>query len=242
LEQTGEVVSKPVFLGDFIVSYSEGAEVLDSKSTTTVSKSYFSERALTLTGIMTEDRLTIVTDAYVQLDVEDTNMAGNLIVKVNGETVYKDVTAIGTLTIPVDKDLLETSNTVEIKAGSPGWRFWMSTMYKLRSSFEISYMGIFSESFNFDLNAVQIANFKDLGLNYRVQNYNLPLPELMIKVNGQLAFWERPPLVLGDHTFTEDVFGNDIILNEGNNTISFNFEREASYSVADAILTVNYYA
>ena len=39
-----------------------------------------------------------------------------------------------------------------------------------------------------------------------------------------------------------DVFGNDLILNEGNNTISFNFEQESFYSMADVIVTVNYYA
>jgi hypothetical protein len=242
LEQTAEVVSKPIFLGGFTVSYSEGTEVLDSKSTATISKGYFSQKSLTLAGVMTKNRLSIVTDAYIELEIEDTNMAGDLIVKVNGETVYKDVTSVGTLTIPVGKELLDTSNTVEIKAGTPGWMFWMSTVYRLSSStFRIDYMGIFSESFDFDVTSTQVANFKNLGLNYRVQDYNLPLSELMIKVNGQLVFWQRPPLVIGDHTFTEDVFGNDLILNKGNNTISFSFEQEAYYSVADAILTVNYY-
>jgi hypothetical protein len=244
LEQTAEVISEPILppLGDFTVSYSEGTEVLDSKSTATVSKGYFSQKSLNLAGIMTKDRLSIVTDAYIELEIEDTNMAGDLVVKVNGETVYKDVTAVGTLTIPVDKELLGTSNIVEIKAGTPGWMFWTNTVYRLSSStFGINYMGIFSESFDFDLTSTQVTNFKSLGLNYRVQDYNLPLSELMIKVNGQLVLWQRPPLTIGDYVFTEDVFGNELILNRGNNTISFSFEKEAYYSVADAILTVNYY-
>ena len=239
LEQTERVAKKQTFLGDFTVSYSKGSEILDSKKGT-VTKSYFDESSLILTGSITGERLQIITDAYIQLEIEQTNNAGNLIVLVNGEQIFES-SASGTITIPVDKELLKTSNIVEIKAGTPGWKFWTSTVYKLSVSFGINYESTAPKTFSFDLTAEQVENFKSLDLSYRVSDYKLPLPELMIKINNQLVLWERPPLLLADYSFTKDLFGNDIQLSE-TNTISFSFDREAYYSIADAILTVNYYS
>ena len=242
IEETETVLSAPTVLGDFTVSYSKGTDTLDSKSDVTVSRGYLASSGLKLTGSISSDKLATVTDAYVDLDVQATNGVGSLIVLVNGVVVYNEVASTGTLSVPVNSSILGTSNTVEITASTPGFMFWTSTTYSLdTASFGINYKGDFSKTFNFELDSEKVGRFKSLGLSYRVTDYSTPLAEMMIKVNNRLVEWERPPMVLADYRFTEDIFGNSLYLVEGNNTISFSFDRQASYSVADAILTVYYY-
>jgi hypothetical protein len=138
--------------------------------------------------------------------------------------------------------LIERSNIVTIKAGSPGWMFWSSAVYDIKyAKFNLDYEGIFTQAFNITLTKNEVDNFKRFNLFYRVKDYTQPLPELLIKVNNQVVYWSRPPLLILDRQFDEDMFGNPLFLNEGTNTVTFMFESNAAYAVTDAILTVEYY-
>lgn len=242
LEVTGEISMRPISLGDFTVRYTAGSDELDSKSSVQAVKGYFTSKEVTLVGILSSDKLDIATEGYIQLIVEDTNSAGNLIVYFNDQKVFDQSVGLGELTISIDKSLLGRSNSVIIKADSPGWKFWMNTVYKFRVvKLIVDYKGVFSQQIPFDLTQKEVESFRDFHLFYRVREYTSPLPALMIKINNQIVFWERPPLAFFDKKLEEDMFGNPLHLEEGNNTITFLFEKEASYSIADALLTVEYY-
>lgn len=235
---------KAISLGNFAVSYTKGKDILDSREDVSVSSSLLSERFITLSGSITLEKLSIVTNAAVRLSIKDTNQEGNLIVAVDGTEVYNKKIGTGEILIPVQKELLETSNMVTIRAGSPGWKFWTSAFYDIKEAeFVIDYEGAFTKTFNFTMTKNEVDNFKQFNLFYRVppEGYAVPLTELMIKVNSQIVYWDVPPLALFDKPFKEDMFGKPLYLNEGTNTITFEFEKEAFYKISDTMLTTEYY-
>ncbi len=90
-----KLATRPIVLGDFEVSYTSGTETLDSKESVQVSKGYFSGHDINLVGIVSEEKLDIITSGYLQLIVDDTNTAGNLIVFFNGKKVFDKPVGIG---------------------------------------------------------------------------------------------------------------------------------------------------
>ena len=242
LKMTEEVSRRIVPLGDFTVSYTSGMDELDSKSGVSAVNGYFTNAEVTLVGILSSEKLGIITDGYIQLIVEEANQAGNLVVVFNGKELYNQPAGLGELLIPISKEAFGRSNSVVIRAGSPGWKFWMNTIYKFRLvRLVANYKGAFSKQASFELAKGEIDNFKDFNLFYRVREYTSPLPALMIKIDSQIVFWESPPFAFFDSKISKDMFGNALYLEKGNNTITFLFEKEASYNVADALLTVETY-
>lgn len=239
-EQKVIELSRSILLGEFSVSYSVGTEVLDSKEDFEVSAGYFSSYSKNLVGALTEEQLLKVADGYIQLVVDETNSAGNLVVLFNSKEVLNKIVGAGEIKIPIDKNQIERSNTITIKAGVPGWKFWMSTVYRFRiAKLVVNYKGVFSKDLQFTLNQKEIENFDHFQLNFRVKNYSSPLPQLLIKINGQLVFSSVPPLGFFNTTFNKDILGNNLILTI-DNTISFLFEEQASYDIDSAVLTVYY--
>jgi len=240
---TAMLSTHPIILGDFSVSYSVGSEALDSKKNVEITRGYFSGNEVNLLGQMSENKLETVTGGHVKLKVEDTNSAGNLIVIFNNEEIFNRKVNVGEVDVPIDKSKIKTSNTITISAGSPGWKFWISTIYKFSSiEFLIDYKGIYSKDVTFSLDAKQVSNFDHFHLSYRVpsEGYSSPLSEMLISVNNQLVYWKHPPLTFFNETFEKDILGNELVLNEGENTISFSFEKNAFYEIRNAVLTVYY--
>ena len=86
----------------------------------------------------------------------------------------------------------------------------------------------------------EIDNFHHFQLQGRVKEYSTPLEELIVKINNQLVFAERPPIVAFNKTITKDILGNRLVLNE-QNTISFSFEKESFLSL-DGVFIVVYFS
>lgn len=245
-DRTGNTTTKKVLdLGEFNVSYAKGTDTLGSKSDVTVWGGYFSSQPVTFTAAASDAKLAIATAASVELAVGGTNGAGNLIVLFNGNEVYNGAVGEGQLSVPINASEVKTTNTVTIKAAPPGLAFWSSTTYDLQSAkLTLSYSGESPQAFMFLMSADQITNFKRFDLFYVVKDDTVsPVPEMKIKINNQIVFWKTPPYVSKflDTTFKEDMFGNKLNLNDGNNTITFSFDENAFYHVSDATLTIEYY-
>ena len=240
-EHQVEEFSRSISLGDFSLIYTAGEETLDSKEDIEVSGGYFSTYSKNLVGVLTEKKLGMVEDGYIQLIVDETNNAGNLIVSFNDKDVFNENVGAGEILIPIEKSMIKRSNTVRIGTGMPGWQFWMSTVYRIRSaSLVVNYEGIFSKEMEFSLDENEITNFARFHLVYRTKSYSTPLPEMAIKVNNQIVFSQKPPLSFFNSTFERDILGNSLFLSP-ENTISFSFDTEASYEISGAILNVYYY-
>jgi len=234
-----EVLSmRQIPLGDFSVSYAVGSRVLDSQNNVRVVRSYFSSSDVNLVGILTDEEFSIIKDGYIRIIIADTNKLGNLIVELNGAKVYNQIGNLGEILIPLNSSIIHKSNVIKIKAAPPSWMFWRRTIYEIRSvEFVVNFEGISSKQIEFSLNPNEVDGFDHFTLN-ALLSYTSPLPELQIRLNDQIVYFQRPPLVVFDAEFKKDILGNPLILYPGNNTISFSLLSAGSLNFTNTILTV----
>jgi len=232
--------SRAINLGNFSISYTNLSRVLDSRDNVEISRSYLSEWYLTLTGQIDESKLPLVKNGKISLVIDATNSYGPLMVFVNDVEVFNKKVGPGFVEIPISPQLIKSSNIVKVVAGTPGLRFWASTVYRIRSiNFSVSFEGAVAKEISFSLNKSEIDNFDHFQLLFRLVNCMLPPSELFIEINDQIVFAQRPPLTFFNETFRKDVLGNKLYLGE-NNTIRFSFEKEGYCEMANALLIVFY--
>jgi len=233
--------SRGIQLGDFFTGFTAGSKDLDSRQNVQVNKGYFSERSVNLVGSITDKELSILKGASINIIVEDANKLGNLMVAFNDNEVFNKKVGAGEILIPLEKGMMNKNNVVNIKADTPGLTFWANTLYQLRSvKFIVDLEGSFSKELSFNLRPTEVSNFDSLGLAYKVEDFSSTLPELVIKLNDQVVYKAKPSTTSFDEKFGEDISGNPLIVNEGDNKIVFSFENEASYTVSNAVMTVFY--
>ncbi len=226
-------------LGVFTVS-GGATETLDSKKPVFISQSYFSSSKLNLFGSLTSDKMSKISKGVLTILVEDENPLGNLIVTLNDQKIFDEKVGLGELKIPINKSLFKESNTLTISAGTPGMLFWAGTEYKLRSAdFSVVYPSE-TKDVTFKLTRNEVENFKYARVTFSVNNYQLPLSNLKISINDQLVYVHSPPLAFFRDTFSNSIFGDKVILNSGDNKISFSFDGQGLYAVSDAALVVSY--
>jgi len=243
-DRTGSETTKKILdLGEFTVSYAKGTDALGSMNGATVWASDFSSEGAMFGGITSDYKLSIAKAASIDLVIGSTNGAGNLIVVFNGNEVYNAVAGAGMLSIPINVSDVKATNSISIKAASPGLAFWATASYELQSaSLTLTYDGVSPQSFTFHMGSDQINNFKRFDLFWTVQGDTVkPVPSLKVKLNSQIVYWTNPPIYFIDTNFKEDMFGNKLNLNDGDNTITFSFDQNAFYHVTDATLTIEYY-
>lgn len=228
-------VTRSIHLGDFPVSYLVGSQTVNQKSNFEISKGYFSEFPGTLVATMTPDTYNIVTGGQIVVNVGDTNGVGNLIVDLNGQEVYNQHASASQITIPLDKSQILKSNTIVLNAGTPGFNFWMSTVYKINSvELDVNVQGIVSKDISFQLTSDEVSKFEFGQLTFSISKYNpQALNPLTIKINNQVFFDDIPQLF----TFSK-TFGIETPLNVGANTISFSVQQAAFYQLSNVILTI----
>lgn len=69
--------------------------------------------------------------SQAEINIIDTNAYGGLILDLNGNVFYKNITYKGKKTVEIDPKLLFNDNNICIYAESSGFRFWAPTIYKL---------------------------------------------------------------------------------------------------------------
>ncbi|MEK6909848.1 MAG: hypothetical protein AABW61_02095 [Candidatus Aenigmatarchaeota archaeon] len=233
------IESRPIFLGDVEVKYAKGSETLSSKENLEVIKGGFSESKEAFSIPVPAEKLAITTSAHLELFVVDTNKRGNLIVEFNGQELYNKKTDVGKVVIPLDKSLLNTTNIVSIRTTGPSvFQFWSKAVYRIeKANFAINFRDISERERTFELSQNEIQNFHHFQLQARVKEYSAPLEELFIKVNNQIVYAAKPPIVSFNQAIEKDILGNRLVL-ENQNRISFSFEKEASLNLDDVFLVV----
>jgi len=226
-------IPRDIRLGDFSVSYLLGPEALASTSNKEVSKGYFSEYKFNLVHeAIADDKFSAITSGTVYLLVEDTNSAGSLIVEFNGVEVYSKKSAVGEVSVAIPRDQIKKTNVITVRAGPPGWMFWMNTVYNIKTArFSIDYQKSLFPERTFTLADEDVLNFKFGKLHFLLGDSKAS-SDMIIKVNGYQIYKGIPP-----KTFDTN-FGAEVGPNIGTNTISFSVEREASYNLQDVVLTI----
>jgi len=237
-----KIKSRPILLGDINVKYSVGSENIATGRDLELSRSYFSKTEEAMNISIPTKKLDITTDGYINLTIEGTENAENLVVVFNGYTLYNKKAGTGTLIVPIDGSLIGNKNSLLIYTVSPPWyEFWSKSVYKIKEfGFYINYQDVKERERLFDLKDEEITNFKYFRLTGRVSDYSQPLREMEMKINDQLVYSNIPPLVFMNETIEKDAFGNTLYFRNTDNTISFSFERNSYYNLEDAFLIVYY--
>jgi hypothetical protein len=230
-------LSRTIPLPDFSVKYLVGSETVEERDNFDVSQGYFSESSTSFAGILTEEKQSIVTGGSIHLIIDETNEAGNLIVEFNDKEVFNGRAGVGERTISLEKDQILKSNSIKIKAGSPGWKFWMNSAYKIRTAeFIIEYNGVFFKDFSFILDNSEAVNFKFGKIRFKLKDYDPNrLPNMIIKINDKEIF-DGAPRLTGSQV-TEKTF-DDVPLNIGSNSLSFSLDEDGFYDLEDVSLTI----
>jgi len=226
-------IPRDIRLGDFSVSYLLGPEIIASSENKEVSKGYFSEYKVNLVHeAIADDKFSAITEGAVYMLIEDTNNAGNLIVEFNGIEMQNKKASVGELSVNIPTTMIKKSNVITVKAGTPGWMFWTSTVYKIKTvRFSINYQkSVFPEK-TFTLAEEEVMSFKFGKLHFLLGN-SKTTSDMIISINGYQIYKGVPP-----QTFDIN-FGAEVAPNIGSNTISFLLEKEASYSLQDVTLTI----
>jgi len=234
---------RPILLGDINVRYFVGPGILASANNLEVTKGYFKEsKGYVPVPTISSEILQLITGGYITLSIQSTNNEGNLVVIFNGYEIFNRKVDAGDITIPIERPLINNSNTITLRATSPPfYKFWSTTVYNIKElDFVANYQDVSERERLFNLSDREITNFNSFRLTGTVGEGS-ELSELMIKINDQLVYSKIPPLALLNETFEKTIFGDPIYLKTANNTISFSFDREATYKINDAFLIVYYY-
>jgi len=163
--------------------------------------------------------------------VKDTNLYGPLVIILNGNLLYENLSLAGKHEIEFNKSLLADENTLEIKAGSSGWRFWAPTVYILDFKLVLGTLGMKTKTYEFTLGdeavALSGARFNAYGTKQGTGN-------LIVKVNGVEIYRDNKTYVLQDFSFRETN------LKSGKNKIDLLTEQNTKYDLKEAELIIFY--
>jgi hypothetical protein len=233
-EEGTEQLSRPIYIGDFTVSYARGTETVKTESNIEVKKSMSEDKKTTISADITRD-MSLVTDGSLILDVFYTNGGGNLVVKFNNEVVYDDKPSTGEITIPLDNNLLKSYNVIEVSTSKSGWMFWTTSDYQIEKlEFKINYFGDIEKKEIFEVYADELTGFKEGLVSFNVINYE-GTGHLKVDINGYTLYdgVRRGPFELS-FNFA------DVGLVKGMNTISFTTEKETSYEIQNAKIVITH--
>ncbi len=231
--------SRPIFIGEYDIKNLKGVKTVFSKDNVFVSSGLFTDNREILRAQLTEQDLNITTEGYIELYINQSNQNGNLIVELNGVELYNKNTVVGKVIVPFERSLVNTTNNLIIRSTGPfPLFFWQTSEYKItQTNFVVKYIDIKESKGTFELTNTELANFHHLALQGRITEYSAPLEDLLVRINNQLVFAERPPLAFFNQTLEKDILGNRILVGH-NNTISFTFEKDAFLILKDAFIVV----
>ncbi len=233
--------SRPISLGSLNIVHEKGSEVVESRQDFEVTKGLFSGSKQSFSVSIPDDKFSIMTDANLEILILETNKRGNLIVEFNGQKLYDGKPNVGKLIVPIGKDLVNSTNVVNILTTGPSiFTFWSKSVYKIEdASFVIDFRDTIEREKPFSLFLNEIQNFDHFVFQSRVMEYSTPIEELIIKINNQLVFAEKPPLTTFNQTIRKDILGNNLVVDE-ENTISFSFDKNAFINLEDMFIVVYY--
>ncbi len=233
--------SRAIFLGSIAIRHAAGSETLISKNDLEIAKGYFGQSPETIFFSIPSEKFSIITGGQIRLNIQETNKQGNLIVLFNNMEILNRKVS-GDIVIPIDKSLINSTNTIVIKTINPPiFKFWSQSFYKIKEmSFVTGYQDTGESEKSFDLSNSEIASFKYFKLTGKMVEYTTPLQELLVKINNQLAYSRSPPLTFLNEKLEQDILGNPISL-KNNNTVSLSLEKDGMYKIDDVFIIVYYY-
>ena len=218
---------RSISIEDFKISNYGGEKVLDNKSDFIVERSLFSSKAARL--VFRLESLEIE-EAKLRLTIDDASGPGYLVVKLNGNTIYKKKITDGHFEeIPLNVSNLKEINFISIEAENEGFGIFFKSFYHFFSAEVRAKYKSAPYSFEIPLSQSEIDNFYAFELSSTLVQQNYPSVE--IKVNNQKVFIGKLPITAFKINITKDLMGNNLLLFPTNNiSISLITEGEVFFS------------
>jgi hypothetical protein len=224
---TLNLTHRAISLEDFKISNYGGEKILDSKSDFIVEKSLFSSKAAKL--VFRLESLEIE-KAKLKLTIDEASGPGYLVIKLNGNTIYKKKIVDGHFEeIPLNVSDLKEVNFISIEVENEGFGIFFKTFYHFFSvEVRVKYRSV-PYFFEIPLSKQEIDNFYAFELSSTLVQQNYPSVE--IKVNNQKVFIGKLPITALRLNITKDLMGNPLLLFSTNNiSISLTTEGEIYFS------------
>ena len=232
VENVTKTKERVIPLADFSISYVGSSKEIYRKTDVSISDD------TKFTAVIQFDELQLkhISSLKAKIVIDDTNNAGKLEVLLNGIPVYVGKVSEGEIEIPLNVSILKDTNVITFKTVKDTWKFWEKPYYHFYSITLVAKYNSISKDFNFKLSREEIDNFKYFELSALVKP-TTPVPILKIKINNQLVYLDRIPLSGINLTFSRDLLGNSLILNE-DNTLSLSLASEGSISFSNVLFKV----
>jgi len=180
---------------------------------------------------MIEQDLNMVTGGFLAIYVKETNQEGSLVIKVNGNEVFNQKVTVGKIGVPIDKEMLNNYNVIEISCLDSNENF--STVYKLdKVDFGINFYGNLEKIEKFQVYPEELRSFRSAEISFKLNDYSGE-GDLIIGINSHRIYKGQPSL-----DFHQPFNQYDVGLTSGINSISFASESGSSYDIEDSVLSI----
>ncbi len=197
------------------------AKILAEKNVAYAKKGVFSEQTDVLT-VMVPD-LKHTKNMLLSLDVKA--VKGKLVIIVNGEQVFNDEVASGSLApITVPQNILKEQNTVVFTASSPGLAFWRTdevSLENIKAVADVTSVEAQSSRNVFLVSETEKENLQKVVLKFQPSCKYQEVGVLEITINGKLIYSSVPDC---DLAIIPIEFAPEV-LNQGENEVVFRTEK-----------------
>jgi hypothetical protein len=220
------LTSRSFSIEDFKVSNFGNEKIVDSKTDFIVEKSLFSSKSATL--ILRPERMEIE-EAKIKITIADVKGPGFLVVKFNGNVIFRKKTTQVFEEIPLNVSDIKEMNFISIEVKNEGFGVLSKTSYNIFDARVIVKYKSMPFSFEVPLSQSEIDNFYALEFSSTLVQQGYPSVE--IKVNNQKVFIGKLPITAFRLNITKDLMGNNLLLSSSNNvSISLLTEGEIYFS------------
>lgn len=236
-KEVEKIYTRTILLGNFSIEREKASEKVFVKKEFEIFNSLFSRQDLKFEFFIPTEEMEKLIRIKMKIFIEETNQLGNLIILLNEEKIF-DRKISGEVEIIVEKEKLKENNNVSIFTSIP-FQFWRASFYKIKEiEIEAFYEEVYSKTFYFSLEPYQAQNFLNLTISFVKTNPEV-IENLIIKINDQIIYWKKPPLIIFDYTFSKDILDKPIILFE-ENSITFELREKGKLSAENVKLIINY--
>jgi len=168
-----------------------------------------------------------VTEGTINLNTQNSNYYGNLMVYINENEVYRGAPNIGDKSISFDGSILQSSNSIRAVAETSGWKIWAPTVYIFDADVSVSYESRKSLTSEFEMTPMEVNSLSRARL--LIFGTRKGDADLEARINGVEIFSGRTPIYID---FAIDQ------LQEGINTIDLTAGPNTNYNISSAQVVV----
>jgi len=177
--------------------------------------------------------------AYLNFDVSETNLYGNLIVELNGKKEL-NIKVLDSVSPSLKLENIRAgANKLVIKAQGSGLRFWAPTIYKLKNiKFTLNDYGYHKFTTTFQIYDYELNGFDRAELSFFVTKSQREEP-ITIRINNQIIYDQKPYLRATPYTIIFSA--NETNLKLGENILEITTGENSIYDLENSLLKVFYF-